>query len=82
VTVASGAVVDHDAVVLDANKKADAAAAEVNNSAANALKEISKEHGAAVAELDEKAKDDADKALVSPEATNEFLKSVSAGIRK
>lgn len=82
VTVASGAVVEHDAVVHEADKKAAEETAEVNKAATKALNDIGEEHGKDVAKLEADAKEEADKALASPEATNEFLKDVSTGMRK
>lgn len=82
VTVASGAIVEHDLAVADANKKANQASAEVKAEEKAALEDITKAQAKAVQELNEQLKADADAALKDPEATNDFLKGVSAEMRK
>ncbi len=82
VTVASGAIVEHDLAVDAANKKASQASAEVKADEKAALEDIAKAQAKAVQELNIKLKEDADAALKDPEATNDFLKDVSSEMRK
>jgi hypothetical protein len=82
ITVASGAIVEHDLAVDAANKKASQESAEVRADEKAALEDIAKAQAKAVQELNVKLKEDADAALKDPEATNDFLKGVSAEMRK
>jgi hypothetical protein len=82
VTVEGGAIVGHDVVVADADRKAATEEAAVNSDASAKLKQAAKDQASATSALDNANKVSADNALVSPEATNEFLKDVSSGMRK
>lgn len=81
-TVASGAIVEHGSVVAKADEKAAIESAAVQSAATDELHSIAEKQAADVEELNTELKGDADSALKSPEDTNEFLKSVSSGMRK
>jgi len=82
VTVASGALIEHGAVQAEEDEKAAAKSASIRASEDAALKQIAHDQAADVAKLNDSLKEEADEALESPEATNDFLKGVSSRMRK
>lgn len=82
VTVASGEVVGHDVAVTKADQKAAEESAATRAAAEAELNRVAKEQAAKSAELTNKLEKEADTALDSPEATNDFLQHVSKDMRK
>lgn len=82
ITVASGEVVDHDLVVMEASHTAELEAAAAQAAATAELNRITKKQAAESTALTSKLEKEADVALGSSEATNEFLQHVSKDMRK